>query len=76
MITVETRSRIVPVRYDLGDIVYHRLAEERRKGMVTGISITPDEIQYWVTWPPEYLEKQHYECELSTEFVPDYESIE
>jgi len=72
MITVETPSRIIPLRYDLGDIVYHRLADERRKGMVTGLKIDPGGAMYYVTWP-DHMEHQHFECELSTEFVPDYE---
>lgn len=73
MITVETSSRIIPLRHDIGDIVYHRLAAERRRGMVTGITITPDEVTYWVTWPPEFHEKKHYEFELTSEYIPDYE---
>ena len=26
MITVETPSRIIPLTYDVGDVVYHRIA--------------------------------------------------
>jgi len=73
MTTIETSRRIISTRYDIGDVIYHRLAEERRRGMVTGIVITPEETKYWVTWPPDFVEKTHYECELSSEYVPDYE---
>ena len=73
MFTLATPIRIIPLAYDMGDIVYHRLSTERQRGMVTGISITANEARYWVTWPPEFVEKQHFEFELSSEFVPDYE---
>ena len=59
MITVETPSRIIPLAYDLGDVVYHRLAEERRKGLITGFTITPDGHFYFVTWP-DHSEHRHY----------------
>jgi len=40
--------------------------------MVTGLKIDPGGAMYYVTWP-DHMEHQHFECELSTEFVPDYE---
>jgi len=73
MITVETPSRIIPLTYDVGEVVYHRLASDRHRGMVTGIQIQPDGISYWVTWDDRH-ETRHYAIELSTEFVPDYET--
>ncbi len=75
MITVETPSRVIPLAYDLGDVVFHRLVPERHKGLVTGIQIQPDGTSFWVTWDDRH-EQRHYACELSTEFVPDYESGE
>ncbi len=75
MITVETPSRIIPLSYDAGDVVFHRLATERHRGLVTGIQIQPDGVSYWITWDDRH-ETRHYDCELSAEFVPDYESSE
>ena len=72
MITVETPSRIIPLAYDLGDVVYHRIACERKRGMVTGISIQPDGGFYFVTWS-DRLETRHYQIELCSEYETDYE---
>jgi hypothetical protein len=74
-VTVDTPTRVVVLRYDLGELVYHRLATERRKGMITGISIAPDGVLYLVTWS-DRCETRHFECELTSEFVPDYEASE
>jgi hypothetical protein len=59
--------------YKIGQVVYHRLAEERRRGFVKGITVTPEGVHYWVTWP-DLSESKHYDIELSAEYVPDYES--
>ena len=68
---IQTPTRIVVCRYSLGDTVYHRLAAERRRGMVTGlVAVGPTGIAYLVTWP-DMTERRHFECELSTEFVPE-----
>jgi hypothetical protein len=57
--------------YSLGDVVYHRLVEDRFPGMVTYLLIKPIGVVYGVTWPNRQ-ETQHYEIELSSEYVPDY----
>jgi len=61
--------------YWLGDTVFHRLATECSKGMITGINLCPDGLYYWVTWSDRH-ETKHYEFELTSEYVPDYESSE
>ncbi len=68
-------SHTVTSAYWLGDIVYHRLATEKRRGMITGINLCPDGMYYWVTWSDGH-EMKHYPIELSTEFLPDYETSE
>ena len=73
MIDVETPSRTITLAYDIGEMVHHRLSTEPHRGIVTGIQIQPDGSSYWVTWDDRH-ETRHYDCELSTEFVPDYES--
>jgi len=72
VITVETLSRIIHLTYDIGDVVYHRLADERRRGLVTGVLLRPTGQSYLITWPDQG-ESSHYAIELSSEFVPDYE---
>jgi hypothetical protein len=75
MITIDTPWLKIPVIYSLGEVVYHRLAESPRRGLVTGIQLRPTGCSYLVTWPDQG-ELAHYAMELSTEFVPDYESCE
>ena len=62
--------------YHIGSIVYLRICPDRRKGMVTGIMLRPDMHLYLVTWADETCERGHYEMELTTEYLPDYESCE
>jgi hypothetical protein len=73
MTVVETPSRIIPLAYDIGEVVYHRLADERCRGLVTGILVRPTGQSYFVTWPDQG-ESAHYAFELSLEYVPDYEA--
>ncbi|HMF38294.1 MAG TPA: hypothetical protein VKF17_16745 [Isosphaeraceae bacterium] len=67
--------RSIACDYWLGDIIFHRIAEERKRGMVTGINICPDGLYYWITWSDGH-ETKHYPIELTSEFVPDYETSE
>ncbi len=60
-------------KYWIGDIVYHVLSTEIRRGIVTGIKIDPGGIMYYVTWP-DHIEHLHFDIEISSEYVPDYES--
>jgi hypothetical protein len=71
-VTVATPTRVIALRHDMGDIVYHRLATERRKGMITGFTVAPDGAIYFVTWS-DRGETKHFEIELTSEYVPDYE---
>lgn len=54
------------------DIVYLRTALERQPGMITGVvhrwKSTP---VYMVSWG-DRTESEHFECELTTEYVPDF----
>lgn len=56
-----------------GTIVYHRCAAEKRKGMITGYSFDPRGISVRVSWG-DCSETWHHVLELTTEFLPDYES--
>ncbi len=73
--TNEPKSGVILFYYVIGDVVYHRLADERRRGIVTGILVRPTGQSYLVTWPDQG-ETAHYAFELSTEFVPDFEGGE
>jgi hypothetical protein len=75
MITLETSSRIIRLDYDIGDVVYHRLADERRRGLVTGILVRPSGCSFLITWA-DHVESTHFAMELSGEFIPDYASSE
>lgn len=60
------------VLYDLGAIVYLRIKDERQPGMVTGFTVRQNAVIYLVSWP-DGNERGHYEMELSSEFVPNFE---
>lgn len=59
------------VAYDIGDIVYLKIAQERSPGMVTGYIIRPEgsAILYYVAWEDGY-EKTHFALELCSEYSP------
>lgn len=63
-------KRTVDALYWIGDIVFLRVNEERKPGMITRLVISGT-VVYWVTWRGG-SETAHYECELSSEYVPDY----
>ena len=69
----DTSSKIRPACYWIGATVYHRLVDEKRAGLITGVTFTPEGHYYWVTWP-DLSEAKHYEMELTSEYVPDYEN--
>jgi hypothetical protein len=68
---MKTPTHTYRFAYSVGDLVFHRLASERVAGMVTGLYAAPDGVGYHVTWP-DRAETRHYECELTSEYVPDY----
>lgn len=70
--TNTTNKHEIETAYWVGDIVYMRVNQEQKPGMVTGISIRPNGFCYMVTWRGGG-ETYHYECELTAEFVPTFE---
>ncbi len=56
--------------YWIGDIVYLRVADEKRRGMVTGVMFRQGET-YAVTWP-DGNEKWHAAIELTSEYIPEW----
>jgi hypothetical protein len=67
----DLKIRTIYVKFDLGDIVYLKINPEPYKGMVTGINVSPGGNYYSVTWEDGH-ESNHYDMELTTEFIPDY----
>lgn len=69
-------SRTVVSLYWIGDIVFLRVNDERKRGMVTRVNIVAhDAVSYGVTWCGG-SETWHYECELTAEYLPDFSTIE
>lgn len=57
--------------YTFGDVVYLKIADEPRPGVVTGIiTFNPGNVVYSVTWPGAV--SGHYDFELTGEYVPNY----
>lgn len=52
------------------EIVYMRIASERRPGMVVGLIIRGNQLLYEVQFEDRFT--CHYEAELSSEYVPDF----
>lgn len=63
----------IMVRHEIGSIVFQRIVEERYPGIVTGFIIRETAIVYLVRWP-DGEENHHQDCELTSEFLPSYES--
>lgn len=61
-------------RFRFGDVVYLKVREEPVKGMVTAVCIRTS-VSYFVTWS-NCTETCHADCELSAEFIPDYQRAE
>jgi hypothetical protein len=60
------------VAFELKDIVFLRLAQERSPGMIIAIKVGVDnDIFYGVTWE-DCSTTWHYGSELTHEFIPCY----
>lgn len=62
----------ISTKFEFGDIVFLRVRVERFPGMITGIIVRPvGGFLYQVAWGDK-TETNHFEVELTREFVPDY----
>lgn len=69
-------NRTINSNYWLGDVVFLRVNEDRKPGMVTRLTICANgAISYAVTWRGGN-ETFHYDCELTSEYLPDYGTAE
>ena len=59
----------ITTKYDIGDIVYHRV--DNQKGMIISATITGHGINYTVQWSHSVY-GNHAEIELSLESCPDW----
>ncbi len=63
---------IVRLPWDFGTVVYLRVQNEPRKGMVTGYVVHGGGgFSVLVSWG-DGSETRHYALELTTEYLPDY----
>lgn len=69
--TVRLPGRTVRLRFAIGDTVYHRLADSRTPGLVTGYIVRPNGCCYYITWPGRH-ESAHYDLELDGEYTPNF----
>ena len=58
------------VAFWYGDIVYLRVRQDRKPGLVTCVSLHPTGVMYSVAF--EDGDSDHHEFELSAEYLPDY----
>jgi hypothetical protein len=65
--------REINAKFWFGDIVFLKVAQDRNPGMVTGVILRGNNsTTYEVTWDGGVT--LHYDMELTTEFVPDWQN--
>jgi len=57
-------------KYTIEDIVYLRVALDKRPGMIVGLILRPGTLVYEVQFEDRFT--CHYESELSQEYIPDF----
>ncbi len=66
----DSSRRTVRLPFAFGDVVYHRVREDKVAGIITGFHIRPTSIVIAVTWGDNLAETMHYFHELTTEYEP------
>ncbi len=61
----------VEVAFEIGDVVFLRMREERIGGLVTRFAVGAGGVTYAVAWGTGQ-ETWHYALELSVEHIPNY----
>lgn len=59
--------------WPFGTILYLRVRTEKVKGMLTGYNLNENGFGCFVSWP-DCSESRHFISELTTEYLPDYET--
>lgn len=73
MRTDDLKTRTIYVKFDIGDIVYLKLREDKYKGILGGFDVRPTGNTYFVAWE-DGSNSYHYDMELTSEFIPTYNS--
>jgi len=63
-------------KYDIGNVVFLRVASEKKRGMITRLMVSgknSDTIEYNVGWGNNNY-GWHYEGELTDEYLPDFDT--
>lgn len=71
--TDELPQLTIRSRFQISDVVYLKIKRECMPGMVTGIIVRDWGVAYYVTWETGD-ERCHNDCELTTEFIPSFDS--
>ena len=71
MITQRIGECSLTAEFGLGERVFLRMAEERQRGLVTGVMVVPGSLTYRVSWG-DGRDTNHYAFELTREHEPDY----
>ncbi len=69
-IFASTQLHLLEVKFDRGLTVFHRCAEGRKPGIVTGVEFRGDDVIYRVAWG-DRSETWHYGLELIAEYVSE-----
>jgi hypothetical protein len=67
----DVKAVTIYVKYRLEDVVYLKLAASKTPGMVIGFNVRPGGTAYVISWP-DGSTTDHYGCELTSEYIPDY----
>ena len=62
---------VIRTEYSIGDLVYLKLREDKEKAYITGISVRPAGVAYYLSWG-DATESFHYDFEITKEYVPNY----
>ena len=68
---IELKARDVQTAYWFGDVVFHRIKEEKVRGMITGINLKPVGATFLVMWA-DGKELWHFDFELTNEYLPEF----
>lgn len=64
-------ARVIELPLPFGSIVYHKIAKEKKSGLVIGFVVVPGAIKPLVKWS-ESVQEEHHLIELTTEYNPDF----
>jgi len=69
----DVKHTTIYAKYRIGDVVYHKLSNDKWPGVVTGLLVRPTGTHYFVAWA-DCTESQHYDIELTSEFIKNFDT--